>query len=1015
MRRILLGFAAMGLVCVFCPQIAMAQDNTKMAINAPKPAFELTAHNINQDRQKDIPNSLKINNLDIKIDINGSLVQTALTIDFGNPTAQTLEGDFKISLPAGAYVINYALDVNGIMTDGVLQPKLKAREAYEENLRRGVDPGIGEINDANQFTTKVFPIFPNQGRKVRIVYVTPIGADGKYELPMTSSGIVGKTSLVINGDDIGSANVTAPSGLSLQRPNANSYAINADETALSGKLSISGLLKPDKISLSRHKNGEEFFDLIIRGEESVTQKPKSVRIFWDSSRSRREDDINKERELVSKYIEAVRPQSVELVSFSDNVPVISRLTSPNPGEISRAISAIDYSGATRLEDLEQTIGTRADICLFVGDGNISIDNFAIQKYPCRLISISSSKNARGDILNNIATQNAGSFIDLKTISIDAAMAQLQSSGSGLREIRANNVAIPYISKPIGENLYRIIGPKPRAQNLVFELNNSVKTLNIPNQPSFDNNGAGTIWGANSLELLSATDAPDEDKLLALVRKYNIATRDYSFVVLETGRDYANNKIAPPSNAPAAIMREYKETRDRLARVEDEAKATRFGEIIEQWNGQIDWWKKPHLTLAEIRKRGAIRGREAEAANASRPAPPPQAMMEAPAPPPPAPPPNPTGRREMAADAVGNATMSDADTAAEAVVVTGTRRRNETDAAAPLQRQSNIRIETAAWNPERPYLRALSSVGKGEKSQFEDAFTAQEREFGNTPAFYFDMAEWAFRNGFESLAAKIARNALELSNTNIETKIMLAQRLLRYGDFENAVWLNEQVLRQTPNKPQALRNLALSLIEKADADLKLNRNEKSRAIAEYFRALEHLNKIILSPNDGDYDGIEIIALMEANHTINKLRALGVTQRKLNEALNPRLTALLDVDIRVVLEWNTDKTDMDLWVDEPSGERAIYSNPATQLGGRLSNDMTQGYGPEEYLLRRAPNGTYKVLSNVYAADRLDPNGPTNVRVTLYRDWGRPSEKRETFVVEATKPESGNGIEIGRFIKR
>ncbi len=107
--------------------------------------------------------------------------------------------------------------------------------------------------------------------------------------------------------------------------------------------------------------------------------------------------------------------------------------------------------------------------------------------------------------------------------------------------------------------------------------------------------------------------------------------------------------------------------------------------------------------------------------------------------------------------------------------------------------------------------------------------------------------------------------------------------------------------------------------------------------------------------------------------------------------------MDVDLRVVLEWTTDITDMDLWIDEPSGERAIYSHPKTASGGRLSNDMTAGYGPEEYLLNHAPPGTYTVRVNIFATDRLNPNGAITVRAHLYRGYNRANEQEQTFEIE------------------
>lgn len=58
------------------------------------------------------------------------------------------------------------------------------------------------------------------------------------------------------------------------------------------------------------------------------------------------------------------------------------------------------------------------------------------------------------------------------------------------------------------------------------------------------------------------------------------------------------------------------------------------------------------------------------------------------------------------------------------------------------------------------------------------------------------------------------------------------------------------------------------------------------------------------------------------------------------------------------WDTDMTDIDLHVIEPSGEKAYYGNRRTEIGGQVSRDFTQGYGPEEYTLRAACTGNYKV---------------------------------------------------------
>ena len=56
----------------------------------------------------------------------------------------------------------------------------------------------------------------------------------------------------------------------------------------------------------------------------------------------------------------------------------------------------------------------------------------------------------------------------------------------------------------------------------------------------------------------------------------------------------------------------------------------------------------------------------------------------------------------------------------------------------------------------------------------------------------------------------------------------------------------------------------------------------------------------------------------------------------QAFDARLMRNLPLDLRTVLGWDADNTDIDLWVVDPHGERAFYGHPLTQQGGRMSQD-------------------------------------------------------------------------------
>lgn len=70
------------------------------------------------------------------------------------------------------------------------------------------------------------------------------------------------------------------------------------------------------------------------------------------------------------------------------------------------------------------------------------------------------------------------------------------------------------------------------------------------------------------------------------------------------------------------------------------------------------------------------------------------------------------------------------------------------------------------------------------------------------------------------------------------------------------------------------------------------------------------------------------------------------------------------LQINLAWNTNNTDIDLHVLDPSGTEIYYSNETSRTGGQLDRDDTDGYGPENIFWRQnAPDGEYKVWVEYY----------------------------------------------------
>ena len=182
---------------------------------------------------------------------------------------------------------------------------------------------------------------------------------------------------------------------------------------------------------------------------------------------------------------------------------------------------------------------------------------------------------------------------------------------------------------------------------------------------------------------------------------------------------------------------------------------------------------------------------------------------------------------------------------------------------------------------------------------------------------------------------------------------------------------------------------------------------------YQEALECLYSVLnasYSPEAASRDnGIEEVIVCEINNLISRYK------NKLNlNNIDQKIVADLPVNIRVVINWNKNDTDIDLWVTDPSGERCFYSHTRTALGGRISRDITQGFGPEQFMLKKAINGTYKVETNFFGERQLTLSGPTTIMAEIYLYYSDGRQERQ--VITFQNGENGKekeGVLIGEFI--
>lgn len=290
------------------------------------------------------------------------------------------------------------------------------------------------------------------------------------------------------------------------------------------------------------------------------------------------------------------------------------------------------------------------------------------------------------------------------------------------------------------------------------------------------------------------------------------------------------------------------------------------------------------------------------------------------------------------------------------------------------------------------------------------YLQQRDTFGTAPAFFLDCADYLLTHDQKELGIRVLTDIPALKLESPELLRIAAYRFRQIGEYDLAIDLFEKVLAMRPEEPQSDRDLALALADRAQAEMTASfgpiqhatnpqKTELENKSADDFeRSLDLLNQVVLHQPDQRFPGLEVIAMEEANEIYAQSEPL----RKIHpfdNPIDPQLQKLMDLDVRVVMSWDTDGTDIDLWVTEPTGELCMYNHNRTVIGGMLSNDITQGYGPEEYNLRHAMTGQYKIQANFYGSHAQMLNGPTTIHVTVFTHWGKPDEKRQFLTLRLT----------------
>jgi len=848
------------LLCAFCAGALLAQEvAVKPILPVPRPPIPVfRPENFRQNEQP-----VTVETKSEVVADNGLYRRVETTITFTNPNGRVFAGELEFPLPDGATVCGYALEVNGVMTPGVICEKEKARAAFENEMRKGVDPGLVEHVKGNLWKTRIYPLNPNEPRKAIVAYLEPLAGE-----PL----VVAER----DGDDV----FVADRGTRMVKRATVASRLRAADKAW---------------------------------------------ILWDASYSR-QGKTAADRNLLETL-----PEKGEwtLVVFRD-VPEKPQ-TFTDRAELLKAVDAAPCDGGTSFAKLVAALPENRITTFLFSD---EADTLSV-KAP-----------------------------DLETLGVVFA----SRPDTAPRTIFVRKaLAGEKLSVPVKEG----------------------KLL-------------ATAWAANRIADLAAQADARQDEFLALGRKYGVASPVTSLIVFERLDQYLEHKIEPPATSSfhdAWVKRRAAED-DAIAA--KSAKTEHERELLRYWEERVKWWNDP-IPKKETPKSGLFDGvAHAEDRSASA-----SASLGV--------------RRSKSvvalrsfalaaaadvdneSDGFSGAAVEVACCAAEADFSDNAERKaNRAEAAGATV---NATVKIAAWDPKMPYLDALGKVAVGEAY----ATYLKEREvYGKAPSFYLDCAGWFFKAKEPMLACRILSTLAELKLEDAGLWRTMGWRLREAGAYDAAVDVFRHVLAMRGEEAQSKRDLALVLTERGKAN---------RSAADLNEAARLLKTAAFEPSGrrvgtwfrrGNDFQTSVLALEELN---GLLAWCAANKAKVADFVAPEIDAAyrrdLPLDLRIVLSWDTDETDVDLHVLEPNGEEAYYQHRRTSTGGFVSEDVTTGYGPEEYLKKAAEKGVYKILAHYFASHRQALTGAATVTATVYKGWGTAGEERQVLSFRLDKPKDKHPI--------
>ena len=993
--------------------------------------------------------AIEVGEYDVDAQVDGMYARVITEFTVINKNSRIFEGELEFPLPDGAAITGYAIDLNGAMVPASVVEKEKARIAFEAEVKLGADPGFVEQIRGNAYRTRIYPIPAKGYRRIRVEYVAPLAlspaGDAALALPMPRTKL-SKRDVKISVN-IPGISEPALSGLGDDRfKAAKAYWVaesHERDIAPGDDILVAMPVLQQNIAVIENTDGDHYFlaSVQIPVQPAADVKlPSAFRILWDASGSRKPGDIQVSRDVLERLPEKA---SYELHVFRNTLEPVKTFNKRD--ELIAYIDSLAYDGGTDFEPLVKLASQKfSGMTLFFTDGLDTYTN-ALPQFGSNAVALISGAQHDTPVMRRIC---GGRVLDISILDPADILKQIADQAPVISEVNGKNIGnIQGIGMPaIGRIsvLGRLLGAPGK---ISIVLSNGAKLdVDLSRAAKSTGRTIASAWAALRVEELSPDAENHRDELLAIGRHFSIVSPVSSMIVFERIDQWLKYNIEPPESL-ADMHRRWEELRMTEAEQKADQKEKQddwLAELKKNWLARVSWWEHKQIKRKYKKMKDCYEGEceiyyvdqfgneymadehgkiiidrdlddldwsEFEAGSYGIGVT--GSGMGA------------GGGAGMggfggggfgpggAPPSVGRSAYREAPAASRAPVVQGSRGRPQMKMLdggggyAPARearmslnsmkaasvdyksdtsdyRNADASIVIQAWDANTPYLTAIrdaQKVFKDKDSMYREYLKWRDK-YKDSPAFFLDCANLFITEKQTELGIRILSNLAELKLDDVALLRVYAWRLREAGQYDHAITILRKVLKLRSDEAVSWRDLALTLTMRA---------KKTKRSEDVQEALECYHKAAFTAWDRtDAMWTALVALEEFNALVAWSKRQSLSGKSVSvPKMDPVFNKLLDTDLRIVMMWDSDNTDIDLHVIEPSGEEVFYENKRSANRGLLSFDVTDGYGPEEYLIKKAPKGVYKARTNYYSSHEQKLVGPATITAIVYTNWGRAGE--------------------------